>query len=286
MSSSSTESVPEKASVSTESVDTEQQEKYKAACNKYVSNWLTSNRTIQYLIDQLDKMGCTPPEGFIRCMDCGKLAALGAFHLLETSDNSTAEALTANNTATSDPNAKHASGNKKSLGSACSSYVMDTIKKISLSNKSDKEAQDELMKQLNSSNNGTSSVNTTKTPEIFLCQQHLLIEGQAHRVIAHELVHAVDTCRTKMDPQRNCIHLACTEIRAENLSSECNFINELMRIGPHSLRKHGQDCVKRRAVLSVGSHPRCRDRAEEYVDAAMGRCYKDIFPFERHPNEQ
>lgn len=285
MSSSSTESVPEKASVSTEIVDAEQQAKYKAACDKYVSKGLTSNRTIQYLIDQLDKMGCTPPEGFIRCTDCGKLAALGAFHLLETSDNSTTEALTANNIATADPTDKNGSG-KKSLGSACSSYVIDTIKKISLSKKTDKEAQDELMKHLNSSNNGTSSGNTTKTPEIFLCQQHLLNEGQAHRVIAHELVHAVDTCRTKMDPQRNCIHLACTEIRAENLSSECNFINELMRIGPHSLRKHGQDCVKRRAVLSVSSHPRCRDRAEEYVDAAMGRCYKDIFPFERHPNEQ
>lgn len=30
-----------------------------------------------------------------------------------------------------------------------------------------------------------------------------------------------------MDPITNCIHLACTEIRAENLSGECSWFNEL-----------------------------------------------------------
>ena len=32
--------------------------------------------------------------------------------------------------------------------------------------------------------------------------------------------------RTNMDPISNCIHLACTEIRAENLSGECNWLRE------------------------------------------------------------
>lgn len=268
---------PEVLSMSSASVNDEQQAKYKETCNKYVSNGLTNNRSIQYLIQQLDKMGCTPPKGFVRCTDCGDLQALGAFHLLsetklETPDNS--------------QNFEKESQQPVNNGikAACSSYFSDAIKKIGQSAKSSEAAQDTLMQQLNQST--ADSATTSKTPEIFLCQQHLSSEGQAHRTIVHELIHAVDTCRSKMNPQKNCIHLACTEIRAENLSSECNFFNELFKVGPHSLKKHGQECVKRRALLSVSAHPRCRDKAEEYVDAAMGRCYKDIFPFERHPNEQ
>ena len=47
---------------------------------------------------------------------------------------------------------------------------------------------------------------------------------------------------------------------------------------------HGAKCVKRRAQLSVKANPNCADKAEEYVDAAFERCYKDTFPFDRHPN--
>ena len=253
----------------------EQQATYKATCDKYVSNGLTSNRSVQYLIEQLDKMGCTPPEGFIRCTDCGDLKALGAFHLLsETKVDTPVPSPVIRNEPQKENN---------SIKVACSSYFSDTLKRIGRSAKTSEAAQDALMEQLN---NQSAESTTSKTPEIFLCQQHLSSEGQAHRTIVHELIHAVDTCRSKMDPQKNCIHLACTEIRAENLSGECTFMNELFKVGPHSLKKHGQDCVRRRALLSVSAHPRCRDRAEEYVDAAMGRCYKDIFPFERHPNEQ
>lgn len=251
----------------------EQQAKYKAACDNYVSNGLTGNRSIQYLIEQLDNMGCTPPKGFIRCTDCGDLQALGAFHLLsETKVEETTPSLSIG---------KESQNGNGGIKAACSSYFSDTLKKVGLAAKNGQAAQDSLMEQLNQSSGSTSK----KTPEIFLCQQHLSSEGQAHRTVVHELIHAVDKCRTNIS-NNNCIHVACTEIRAENLSGECNFMNEIFKIGPHSLQKHGQECVKRRALLSVTAHPRCRDRAEEYVDAAMGRCYKDIFPFERHPNEQ
>lgn len=258
------------------------QEQNKETCDSYVANGLKQNRSIQFLIQQLDKMGCTPPEGFIRCTDCGYLQALGAFHLLSETRAATEIATTELGASTS---ATTSATTSMMIPAACSSYFADTLKRMGQVAKSNESAQDRLMEQMNAGVQ-TSTPATNKTPEIFLCQQHLSSEGQAHRVIMHELIHAIDTCRTKMDPQKNCIHLACTEIRAENLSGECNFWNELMRLGPHSLKKHGQDCVKRRAMLSVGSHPRCRDRSEEFVDAAMRRCYSDIFPFERHPNEQ
>lgn len=257
-----------------------EQAKFKGNCDKYVANGLTGNRTIQFLIAQLDQMGCTPPEGFIRCADCGPLKAQGAFHLL--SEEKEPSILVP--TPQQQQQSQQQQPNNKSLSAACSSYFVDALKKIRQSDRGKDPAtqQDQLMDTLN---NNSNTPTTIKTPEIFLCQQHLSSEGQAHRTIVHELIHAVDTCRSHMDPQSNCIHLACTEIRAENLSNECTFWNELFKIGPHFLGKHGQECVRRRALLSVQAHPKCRQRAPDYVDAAMNRCYHDLFPFERHPNE-
>lgn len=121
-------------------------------------------------------------------------------------------------------------------------------------------------------------------PEIFLCQQYLENEIMAHKTLVHELIHAIDMCRTKMDPLHNCVHLACTEIRAEHLSGECSFIKELPRMKQFS--GHGAECVKRRALLSVKANPNCTARAEEYVNAAFPRCYQDLYPFDRHPNQK
>ena len=121
-------------------------------------------------------------------------------------------------------------------------------------------------------------------PEIFLCQQYLENEIMAHNTITHELIHAIDMCRTKMDPLHNCVHLACTEIRAEHLSGECSFIKELPRM--KQFTGHGAECVKRRALLSVKANPNCTARAEDYVNAAFTRCYRDLYPFDRHPNQK
>ena len=51
-----------------------------------------------------------------------------------------------------------------------------------------------------------------------------------------------------------------------------------------SFSGHGAKCVKRRAALSVKANPNCADKADEYVEAAFERCYKDTYPFDRHPN--
>lgn len=259
--------------------DIEQQAKYKAKCDQYVKDGLTNNKTIQFLIDKLNTMGCTVPEGFIKCADCGYLQSYGAFHLLsetvvdDNDNNGTSSSTTQSNSSAS--------------AAACNRSFMETLKSIGRSSKNDTDAQDQLLETMNKGGSGKEELtNTIKRPEIFLCQQHLIDADQTNRTIVHELIHAIDACRAKVNLQSNCIHLACTEIRAENLSGECTPLNEFLRIGFHNPRAHAQECVRRRALLSVNSHPRCRNRATEYVDAAMTRCYKDIFPFERHPNEE
>lgn len=96
---------------------------------------------------------------------------------------------------------------------------------------------------------------------------------------------AIHFDRTKMDPINNCIHMACTEIRAENLSGECHWLRELQSGRMFTdFVGHGEKCVKRRAALSVKANPNCAEKADEYVEAAFERCYKDTFPFDRHPN--
>lgn len=126
---------------------------------------------------------------------------------------------------------------------------------------------------------------TKLLPEIFLCQQYLENEQHVHRTLHHELIHAIDFCRVRnMDPVHNCIHLACTEIRAANLSAECGFWRELPRMRRYA--GHGAACVERRALLSVRANPLCAAEAETYVQAAMPRCVRDYYPYDRHPNER
>lgn len=229
----------------------EEREKEQAAfrerCDKFVSNGLARNVTIQFLLTKLKDMGCEPPAGFIKCMDCGDKQAGAGFGVVEET------VLAGNNNE-------------------------DAQRRMSLPQC--QRSLDDVKATLDAAKDGTSSLKLK--PEIFLCQQHLRNETHAHESMVHELIHAIDLCRTKMDPLHNCIHLACTEIRAENLSGECSALKEIGRM--QAFPKHGQVCVKRRAKLSLQANPNCSERADEYIDAAFDRCYRDTFPFDRHPN--
>eukprot|EP01082_Thalassiosira_pseudonana_P000911 g487.t1.1.5e174188 g487 g487.t1 contig10:143548-144275(-) len=168
--------------------------KDRETCDKYVRNGLNRNVTVQFLLERLIGLGCPPPPGLIRCVDCGDKPAAGGFGVVEEID--------ASHTTT-------ASG--KDTDTTTSKKCFQTQKEIDalLSDQKDGKKQLRLL------------------PEIFLCQQHLRDETHAHEAMVHELIHAVDMCRTKMEPMTNCIHMACTEIRAENLSGECHWLREL-----------------------------------------------------------
>ena len=140
----------------------------------------------------------------------------------------------------------------------------------------------DLQAQLQRQKDGTSSLELK--PEIYLCQQYMENETQTHKTVVHELIHAIDLCRTNMDPLKSCVQMACTEIRAENLSGECSFFKELLFM--NNFAGHGQECVRRRAILSVRANPNCTSHAAEFVDAAMERCFRDVYPFDKHPNQR
>jgi mitochondrial inner membrane protease ATP23 len=216
-------------------------------CNEWVDSALTKNTAIQFLLKTLIDSGCNPPPDFIRCMECKHPAAGGFGMVVEEEVNHTVN--------------NHLPSNTKEQ---C--------------NRSIRDLQDQLKREK------SGQTKLSLNPEIYVCQQYMENEKMTHKTVHHELIHAIDMCRTNMDPLRNCIHMACTEIRAENLSGECSFWKELPRMS--SFRAHGKECVKRRAILSVRANPNCTSRAEDYVDAAMNRCYMDFYPYDKHPNQK
>ena len=122
----------------------------------------------------------------------------------------------------------------------------------------------------------------TFDPEIgvTLCQNWLDNGLQAEDTISHELIHAYDHCRVKFD-RLNCKHQACSEIRAANLSGDCKWSREVFRGNYGKVLGQHQNCVKRRAALSLKSNPACKDCKEidKLIEEVFPVCFSDTAPF-------
>ncbi|RKP12408.1 peptidase M76 [Piptocephalis cylindrospora] len=115
---------------------------------------------------------------------------------------------------------------------------------------------------------------------IALCQNRFINKTHMEDTLSHELIHAYDHCRFKV--QWNDIkHHACSEIRAANLSGDCKWTRELRR-GNISFVKQHQACVKRRAILSVKQSPSCpsEEDAVAAVAEVFDSCFTDTRPFD------
>ncbi|KAK9465056.1 mitochondrial inner membrane protease ATP23 [Lipomyces arxii] len=116
---------------------------------------------------------------------------------------------------------------------------------------------------------------------VLLCQNH--VSGKLHLedTLAHELVHAYDEMKFHVD-WMNLKHHACSEIRASNLSGECRMVNEIFRRGQIHLTRQHQECVRRRAVMSVMGNPNCKDEdhAKKVVSQVWDSCFNDTRPFD------
>ncbi|QSL64755.1 hypothetical protein MERGE_002057 [Pneumocystis wakefieldiae] len=102
---------------------------------------------------------------------------------------------------------------------------------------------------------------------IFLCQNKIWSKSHMEDTLVHEMIHA---------------HHACTEIRATSLSGECRWWREFKNGTINTFRKHHQECVKRRAILSVMGHPACKDmdHAKQVVMQVFEPCFADTRPYD------
>lgn len=116
---------------------------------------------------------------------------------------------------------------------------------------------------------------------ILLCQNRIYSKWHLEDTLTHEMVHAYDHCKFNVD-WNNLKHHACSEIRASNLSGECRMMNQIVKNKIMKLSKGQQDCVRRRAVLSVRANPNCKsdEMAVKVVNEVFDSCYNDTRPFE------
>ncbi|KAI4206318.1 MAG: hypothetical protein LQ346_001143 [Caloplaca aetnensis] len=117
---------------------------------------------------------------------------------------------------------------------------------------------------------------------IILCANYLRGEGNVEDTMAHEMVHAYDHLRFQVQWEDNLRHVACSEIRASTLSGECRWRREFWAKGQWKVTQGFQDCVRRRAVLSVAKRPGCKDdvQAAKVVNEVWDSCFTDTRPFD------
>ncbi|KAL4367206.1 hypothetical protein GQ457_05G010980 [Hibiscus cannabinus] len=128
----------------------------------------------------------------------------------------------------------------------------------------------------------------TRGRGITICSNHLTTQDDVDHVVRHELIHAYDDCLAANLNWKNCAHQACSEIRAGLLSGDCDMKQELMRHlragGLMKIRGQGQECLKRRVMLSVTANPFCSEKAAKAaMESVWDTCYNDTKPFDRAP---
>jgi len=116
---------------------------------------------------------------------------------------------------------------------------------------------------------------------ILLCSNYMKGRSHLEDTLSHEMVHAWDYLRFKID-EKNLRHQACTEIRASTLSGECRFTREFFGKSQWKITEQLQECVRRRAALSLKARPECKDdvHAARIINEVWDSCFTDTRPFD------
>ena len=118
--------------------------------------------------------------------------------------------------------------------------------------------------------------------QIVVCQNVARSEAIVSGVLTHEMIHMFDYCNQELD-FKNIDHLACTEIRAANLT-HCSFMSAMIQGDASFFRiaKAHQNCVKTKALCSVLAVRKVTaEEALAAVNRVFDKCYKDLEPIGR-----
>jgi inner membrane protease ATP23 len=119
------------------------------------------------------------------------------------------------------------------------------------------------------------------TCQIVLYPENLHSLKEFCTIFQHELIHAYDYCRVKID-FKNPFHLACTEIRAASLSNQCSLFNHFSTSSrPFLLKNQHSICVQNRARQSMKICSNLsREKHDQIINDVFIRCYNDTDPFD------
>lgn len=123
------------------------------------------------------------------------------------------------------------------------------------------------------------------TNQIIICNNASLSMDRIMATMMHEMIHMFDYCRMKFD-FNNLEHVACSEIRAANLTY-CSITDRISHGGPgvFNFKKTHQYCVKDVAFQSTKAYsPETSDETLwNIIDKVFPGCYNDLEPFGRRP---
>lgn len=118
--------------------------------------------------------------------------------------------------------------------------------------------------------------------QIVVCQNTATNEGLVQGVLTHEMIHMFDYCKNELD-FKNLEHLACTEIRAANLT-HCSFLSAWFQgdASIFNIKEAHQNCVKTKAMQSVLA-VRNTNKLEviDVIEKVFPKCYSDLEPIGR-----
>lgn len=118
--------------------------------------------------------------------------------------------------------------------------------------------------------------------QIVICQNRVVSQSMVESILVHEMIHVFDYCKNKFD-FKNMDHIACTEIRAANLT-HCSFVSSMLMGDSHPLKIKAthQDCVKDKAACSlIAARDITKAEAMQIVERVFPRCYADLEPVGR-----
>ncbi|XP_071453384.1 mitochondrial inner membrane protease ATP23 homolog [Hetaerina americana] len=118
--------------------------------------------------------------------------------------------------------------------------------------------------------------------QVVVCQNVARSEGMVQGVLAHEMIHMFDWCTKNFD-FKNVDHLACSEVRAANLT-HCSFLSAWFQgdASPFRISEQHQECVKTKAIQSVLAVRKVsEEEAVAAVERVFKRCYADMEPIGR-----
>lgn len=118
--------------------------------------------------------------------------------------------------------------------------------------------------------------------QVVICQNTARNKGIVQGVLAHEMIHMFDYCRNDLD-FKNIDHLACTEIRAANLT-HCSFMSAWVQgdASPFNIKEAHQNCVKTKALSSVlAARKVSTEEGIAAIERVFPKCYNDLEPVGR-----
>lgn len=131
---------------------------------------------------------------------------------------------------------------------------------------------------------GYNPINNT----IWICANNVNNVYTLKYILLHELLHAFDFARANIDVY-NCHHIACTEIRAYNMSSQCGYFNSKYFKGNVNVfeqlkseqiqNTQKNKCIYNNVYATLCQFKPCKNNAEKYINDVFQKCTHDYWPF-------